>query len=132
MYDWQNTELILITKKDNTIEFCSLEKDIELNVGSNREERFTTFIFHKMRYIWLKGQFVSVKELILSQKVKEFLKQFHYGNSKKDILARAETFGKNEIYVEDHSVMHILFHELSSSLGIFEITSFIIMSFEYG
>lgn len=60
-----------------------------------------------------------------------FLDQYEYGNFKNEVEKRKEAFGKNKMVVRVNSVAHIVFHELSSVLGVFEIFSFIIMSIEY-
>lgn len=51
--------------------------------------------------------------------------------NKNEIEDRRKTYGINEIKVTEHSIAHMLFHELTSTLGVFEVVSFAIMSYEY-
>jgi magnesium-transporting ATPase (P-type) len=128
---WDETEKIMIVKKNKENELCDLETNKELNIGPGDIRYVTTFMFHNMRYVWVNDRFVTVKQFIQKQTVKEFLDNYEYGVNKDEIEHRRNTYGVNEIKVEEHSIAHMLFHELTSTLGLFEVVSFIIMSYEY-
>jgi magnesium-transporting ATPase (P-type) len=123
--------LILVIKKNKERELCDLEFEKELNVGPGDIRYVTTFMFHNMRYVWEENKFVSIKQFILNQSVKQFLDNYEYGVNKNEIEERRKTYGVNEMNVEVHSIAHMLFDELTSTLGVFEVVSFIIMSYEY-
>lgn len=128
---WEDTQLILIIKKNKERELCEVEFKKELDVGPGDVRYVTTFMFHNMRYIWQDEKFVSVKQFILKQTVKQFLDNYEFGVNKAEIEGRRNTYGINEMKIKEHSILHMIFHELASTLGVFEVVSFIIMSFEY-
>lgn len=128
---WKETEKIMIIKKNGESEICPLEFQRQLNIGPGDVRYATTFMFHNMRYVWEDFRFVTVKQFILKQSVREFLDNYEYGVNKDEIEERRRTYGINEIKVEEHSIAHMLFHELTSTLGLFEVVSFVIMSYEY-
>lgn len=122
---------MLVVKKNNQRELCVLEVNKELDVGPGDVRYATTFEFHNMRFVWQNGNFVSVKQFVLRQSVKQFLDNYEFGVNKNEVARRRSTYGTNAMHIKEHSIMHMVFHELSSTLGVFEVVSFVIMSFEY-
>lgn len=128
---WQKTEEILIIKKNLEKELTDLKYLEKLNFGPKQSKKVTTFVFHNMRYILKNDKFISIKHYIMNKTVRKFMKDYQYGNLLNDIKNRRITFGVNEMKIHEHSILMMVVHELLSTLGMFEIISFFIMSFEY-
>ena len=125
------THVLLLKTVEDSIEVLRIKKK-KLFMGSKQSDTFLTFTFNNQRFIYedKSKTFVSLHKRFIHEKLEKFVKNYRYGLKEKNCRALVNTWGENSMSLHYHSIRDMIFDEMTSVLGIFEIISYLLVCYE--